>query len=367
MSAGQKGQQQRGVSMERRCTRCVLPESYPEIRFDEYGVCNVCRAYKAPPVKGPEALRQLVGTRRGEKYDCIVTLSGGRDSTYVLYYTTKVLGLRTLAGHYDNGFRHPLARENAEEVCRRAGAELLQFRSRDNLNERIAAAAIRSSIPFGPGACLHFCCYHCYSGGLCFLYTIAQELKIPFIFWGDSFVERLSFFPIRKKARGYKGPLRHLLSSRGLSFLRMLRLIGAQRNEALPPGNSRFNLKYPRLHSKDITEIHLYEYVEWDRNTIKQVITEELGWRKPPEKLSSWRYDCSLHTLVNYCHKKAMGFNHGIDGLSNMVRAGKMTREEAMDLINRGYDSGEWTEELENLVRSKLELPESDIATMKAW
>ncbi|MCG2720946.1 MAG: hypothetical protein L6290_02865 [Thermodesulfovibrionales bacterium] len=57
--------------------------------------------------------------------------------------------------------------------------------------------------------------------------------------------------------------------------------------------------------------------------------------------MSSWRFDCHLHALVNYCHKKAIGFNHDIDGLANMVRAGKMGRTEAMNLIERGFDSGE--------------------------
>jgi hypothetical protein len=70
---------------------------------------------------------------------------------------------------------------------------------------------------------------------------------------------------------------------------------------------------------------------------------------------------------VNYCHKKAIGFNHDIDGLANMVRAGKMTREEAMDLIDRGFDSGEWNNELEELATRILRLPASDINTLKSW
>ncbi|MBI3921391.1 MAG: hypothetical protein HY318_08255 [Armatimonadetes bacterium] len=354
-------------SKVRRCTQCVLPEQYPEIRFDEYGVCHLCRAYKPPPVKGEAELRKIVSSKKGQKYDCIVALSGGRDSTFVIWYVTKVLQLRTIAATYDNGFRHPLALENAREACRRTGAELAEVRSKDNLNARIASAAVQSGIPFGPGACLHFCCYHCYNGGLSFLYTIVDQFKIPFIFWGDAYVELQSFLPVKRKFIGYKKPFQHLFSSRWLSFLKMLRLISAQRNESRPPGNSPFSLKFPRLKGPYTRELHLYDYIEWDRNRIKTVISEELGWQKPPETLSSWRFDCRLHELVNYCHKKAVGFNHGIDGLANMVRAGKMTRDEAMDLIDQGYDSDEWTEEVDDLARNKLKLTDSDIRTMKSW
>ncbi|MBW2054048.1 MAG: hypothetical protein JRI85_17755 [Deltaproteobacteria bacterium] len=103
------------------------------------------------------------------------------------------------------------------------------------------------------------------------------------------------------------------------------------------------------------------------RNEIKKTIGDELGWRKPPDSITSWRFDCHLHSLVNYCHKKAIGFNHDIDGLANMVRAGKMTREEALDLIDKGFDSDEWNDELEDLVSTTLRLPASDIKTMKSW
>lgn len=349
-----------------RCKTCVLPDSYPGISFNESGACHLCSAYQKPPVKGEAALRQILSSRKGGTYDCLVTLSGGRDSSYVLYYATRVLGLKTLAMNYDNGFRHPQAVKNMQVASERAGVELLQFKSRDNLNIRIVAAALRASTRFGPGAASQFICRHCYTGGLGFLYTTAEKYKIPFILWGDSLVERVTFIPVRNKLL-YKSPLRYSMPPQAWHFFRFLKLLRELRNEALPAGNSQLDVRFPKLHTPDITEVHLFDFIEWDRNTIKKAITEELGWEKPPDSISSWRFDCHLHELLNYCHKKALGFNHDIDGLANMVRAGKMTREEAMALIDRGFDSDAWTEALDHLTRKTLALPDACVATMKSW
>lgn len=352
---------------EYRCSQCVLPETYPDINFDINGKCQLCRSYQKPMVRGEEELRRLVYSKRGERYDGLVTLSGGRDSTYVLYYAVKVLGLRILAVNYDNGFRHAQAVENVRTACQSLGAHLMEVRSVANLNARITAHALHVTIPFGPGTPLQFMCRHCYNGGLTFVYSTAEQYKIPFILWGDSLIEKLTFIPIRGKFLNFQNPIRYFVSPRALSFSKFLYLLMVQRNECLPSGNSRFDVRCPKLKNNHIREVHLFDYIEWDRREIKRSITEELGWRKPSEKLSTWRFDCHLHSLVNYCHKKAVGFNHDIDGLANMVRAGKMDRSEAIDLIERGFDSDEWTEELEYLVKDILRLPEKDIISMKSW
>ena len=82
---------------EQCCSHCILPESYPGIIFDENGICHLCNSYQKHHVKGGEELRRLITSKKAEKYDCLVTLSGGRDSSYTRYYAIKVLGLRALA------------------------------------------------------------------------------------------------------------------------------------------------------------------------------------------------------------------------------------------------------------------------------
>jgi hypothetical protein len=69
----------------KRCNRCLLPETYPNIRYNGDGICNYCLSYTPIEYKGKTKLEELLDTYRnrnkGEKYDCVVAVNGGRDST----------------------------------------------------------------------------------------------------------------------------------------------------------------------------------------------------------------------------------------------------------------------------------------------
>ncbi|MCG2720945.1 MAG: 7-cyano-7-deazaguanine synthase [Thermodesulfovibrionales bacterium] len=177
-------------------------------------------------------------SEKGAKYECVATLSGGRDSTYVLYSAVKILGLNILSVSYDNGFRHVQSMKNARNACEVLGVDLLEFRSRDDLNARITAHALHVSIPFGPGAACKLMCRLCYNGGLAFVCSVAEKYEIPFVLWGDSLIKKISFIPVRDTFLKFRSPLRYLLSKRGPSFVRFLRLLIEQRNESLPSETS---------------------------------------------------------------------------------------------------------------------------------
>ena len=72
----------------RRCTRCILPDNYAAIRFASDGQCNICRHFRVYQYRGDEALQTIVSPfcNGSGQHDCIVSLSGGRDSSYVLAY-----------------------------------------------------------------------------------------------------------------------------------------------------------------------------------------------------------------------------------------------------------------------------------------
>ena len=350
-----------------RCSRCILPETYPGITFDKEGVCNPCRSFKKNEVLGETELRKVMTSKKGEPYDCIVMLSGGRDSSYVLYYLVRVLGLKVVTYTYDNGFRHPQAVINMENACKAMDVPLIERRSRDDLGARIVSSWLKAAMRFGPGPCMAHICRHCYMGGLTFLYSLANEHKIPFIVWGDAHVEKPSFIKIRKESLGMKGSWRLLASSGGPRFAQCIALLLQQKNEPQPWSKLSLIPSFPRLRNSYTSTVHLFDYIEWDRNTIKETIRDELGWEKPPGAVSTWRFDCNLHALMNYMHKKAIGFNHDVDGLANMVRAGKMRREEAMSLVEKGFDSGEWSEKLDHLTQDVLKLSQREIDTMKNW
>jgi len=112
---------------QKRCSRCVLPVNYPGIRFDDDGVCNFCHGTEEIKLLGEEKFLEVIDKFRNGpgKYDCMVAMSGGRDSTYVLWYAVKKLGLRTLACFVDNGFVPEQTHKNVKTATERLGVDLV--------------------------------------------------------------------------------------------------------------------------------------------------------------------------------------------------------------------------------------------------
>ena len=141
----------------RVCTRCVMDTTDPDITFDAVGMCSHCHDYdqsvRAQVVGGAEGLRRLdeiVGRIKrdgaGKKYDCIIGVSGGVDSTYVAY-KVKQLGLRPLAVHLDNGWNSEVAVSNISVTLKNLGIDLYTHVIDWEEFKDIQLAFLRSGVP----------------------------------------------------------------------------------------------------------------------------------------------------------------------------------------------------------------------------
>jgi len=117
----------------KRCSRCLLPETHETLVLDAEGVCNVCRAQEVKAkINWPERLEQLdalVAEYRGRyRYDCLVPFSGGKDSTWTLYYLMKRYpGIKPLVVRFNHGFLRPNLRANCDRVFRKLGVDVHDF------------------------------------------------------------------------------------------------------------------------------------------------------------------------------------------------------------------------------------------------
>ena len=118
------------------CNRCVLPETFPGIVFDEEGVCNYCRRHSnvdtEKRAKQKEIYKdkflQIIGKLKGRSsYDALMAFSGGKDSTYTLQYLVEKLGLRVLAYTFDHGFISPRSKVNMRNVTQGMGVDHVYF------------------------------------------------------------------------------------------------------------------------------------------------------------------------------------------------------------------------------------------------
>ena len=117
----------------KRCSRCLLPETHESIIFNENGLCNICEQYqfKNTEINWDEKQNELdllIETYRGKyDYDCIIPYSGGKDSTWTLYYLVNKYKIKPLVVRFDHGFLRPNLNENTTRVLRNLGVDFISF------------------------------------------------------------------------------------------------------------------------------------------------------------------------------------------------------------------------------------------------
>lgn len=138
------------------CKRCVMDETIPNIAFDDNGVCSYCHLHdqmdREYPLgeKGQKCLRETVESIKqqgnGKQYDCAVGISGGCDSSFLLYQA-KTWGLRPLAITFDNTWSSPISTENISNICEKLDVELYTYVVDAEEFNDISRAFLYASVP----------------------------------------------------------------------------------------------------------------------------------------------------------------------------------------------------------------------------
>ncbi len=313
----------------KRCERCIMPETVPGVTFNKDGICSYCLDYTPEQSLGQEAFQEIVASARSRnnEYDCIVPLSGGRDSTFILHLAKAVYGLKVLAVNYDNEFRNEQALVNMTTACKVLGVDFISVRSKRNLASKIVLEAIPRAVPDGLYQICKVLCAACVYGYRSVSCRAAHKHKAPLILWGFSQAERTQNME-RKAAEGFKRLTRPQRIAR---FYKIMYYKLLQKMEFPVPGNSVLaRWRLPTIKDKNIKEICVFDYVPWNREQIKETIMTELGWRVPSGHVSSWRFDCALHALVNYCYLGLFGCTKDCFGYCGMINSGQMSRSDAL-------------------------------------
>jgi len=289
------------------CQRCILPEDYPEIHFDETGVCNVCRSYEKKwgskdYEKSEKQLQQTIDHYRGKnkKYDCIVPISGAKDSTYVLYYLKKKYGLRILAVNHKNGFQTPQALENMENACKILDVDFVSSMPRWESQRNAYATCFRKAGEF---------CLPCNQGTWATVYHASEEKQVPLIVSG--YTAQVEISPIWG----------------GIHFCRE-KLFRAILEGDIPDEDLEWFFMDPIKRRTPVHVISLYSFINWDPNIIFPVLRNELKWQEGPY---GWdKVDCKFLPIAKYFRRRRSGFSRETITNAAAVRIGLMDREEAL-------------------------------------
>lgn len=330
----------------KRCSKCILPESYPDISFDAEGVCNYCKTYENMKYKGEKALQEMIskyGKGKGD-YDCLVGISGGRDSAYALYYLVKVKKLRVLAYTADSGFVPEIAIENMKKMVDILQVDMVY--EKHKFLKKTFKNNVLSWLRKPSPAMILMVCSGCRLGMFRGLLKVAKKNNVPLIFLGGGTRIEVCDFKKTLLTTNPFGRLKIVRKSLPLSMLFGL-IYEVLRNPFyfLNPVNAMIYFReYFYFFQRDRLMkwfypnqkmIGLYEYIEWDENLILSTIKKEINWMQDVESGSSWRFDCKVSFLKNYMLKESLGFTEKDENLSKMIREGLLTRQEAMGRLEK--------------------------------
>jgi hypothetical protein len=281
----------------------------------------------------------------------VVPISGGKDSTFILYYIVRELGLKPIALNYDSGFQTEFARENVQNACRILGVPLVTLEAPGYTQSRVLKQWIQLSEKLGRlyGPC----------GGNCEAILRTAAIKTarsqgtPFVIWGSSALESKNYTRYVNRGKRQHGAAATRLKemTTGLnslaSDLRKVRKIPKMIYPfvgyhaimfGLASIYQRFKLGFPYRYAlkpryvppftdRDPVFVHFFDYISWDSISNTDVLKNELKWRHPESRDS--RFDCIVHCLGNQEHLRTYGITADGANYCNFIREGKIDRKTA--------------------------------------
>jgi hypothetical protein len=363
----------------RLCSKCILPETAPNIQFDEHGVCNYCRNSKVFQPIGLEKLKSVIHSKlpgNKSKYDCFVPLSGGLDSSYVLFYAVRHLGLKCLALHL-NIFTSEIATENAKRCCEKLGVKLRVENVDSKIITNLVVKSLEVGCSLGPAQCNYWMCHPCGYFLRTSIFNMALQERIPlyisgqhpseFMLWRYSRDSPL-FTKIFNKNVG-----RYIL----MKFYELIfRMCYKNQCGIFNFTNSIVNVGiknygYPILKKADSTEIKLFDYIPYNMGYMRATLQSELGWREEEGAFGSKHFDCRIFPLKDFLFKCTFGFPLHVAALSNHIRYGYIYRDDALQVMDQYWASINKIEaEVEDVLTEVLKLPPrkvKEFMNMRGW
>ena len=326
--------------MTRYCTRCVMPDTKPDLKFDDEGVCSACRNFEnRRAIDWDQRRRELLNilepyrSTDGSNWDCIVPVSGGKDSTFQVIRVLQ-LGLNPLCVTATTCDLSDIGRRNIENI-KAMGVDYVEFspnkKTRHTLN-RIGLTQVGDiSWPEHVG-----------------IFTIpvraAVQYNVPMLIWGENSQDE--YGGPAQAAKNNVLDRRWLEEFGGLLGLRVTDLIGLEGIEA----RHLIPYTYPtdeELRRVGVTGLFLGYYLQWDGYS-NALLSQAHGFRTLPMTVEGSvvnyeNLDNHQTGIHDYFKFLKFGFGRASDIASLHIRRGRISRQDGMALISRHDGKFPWT------------------------
>lgn len=337
----------------KRCTRCVMDTTDSDITFDENGVCNRCHEFdnrilndwnygKGHQEKLNELIAQIKQSGEGKEYDCILGLSGGLDSSYLLHLAVSEWGLRPFVFHIDAGWNLPVAESNIQKLCNGLGVKLhIEKMDFDEIRQ-MQLAFFKSGLPN-----LDVPQDHAF---IALVDKYSEKLGVKYILNGynictEVFADPASWF----EGCGPTGDDVYVKD--------VLRKNGGVKTKHYTYTNG-FRHKFLLPYIKGVKTVTPLNYVQFTKKDMVSTLAERYGYVPYGQKHFE---DSMTKFLEGWWAYHRYGHDIRIAWLSSLIVTGQMTRDEALEILKNPPLTDNEVEELTNEITAKLKISKEEL------
>lgn len=326
------------------CTRCIIDDTVPGVEFDNDGVCNYCNDYNVLDEKFPRnaatekrlknVIKEIQNSGKKNKCDCVIGVSGGMDSSYMLYMAVK-LGLRPLAVHFDNGWNTEQSISNLKKAVEKLKVDLWTYVVDREEFKDLQISFLKASVPDAE--------IPTDIAIKSVLYRAAVKHGIKYVLYGGSNFRTEGKMPVEWTYMDGRY-INDVQSKFGTVKLNTF------------PNLTIFDILY-FTYIKRIKIIRILDYLDFEFNNVLKLLKSELDW----EYYGGKHYES---TFTKFLQSYILPVKFGIDKrqvhYSALIRSGQISREEALNRMKKPpYDENRISQDKEYVCK-KLDITESE-------
>lgn len=334
----------------RICSQCVMDTTDSKIKFDETGKCDHCLDFEQnikpnwhTDEKGDAQLRKIIAKIKrdgaGRDFDCIIGMSGGADSSYLLHVAVKKYGLRPLVFHVDGGWNSDIAANNIRVMVDKLGIDL--FTEVINWQEMRAfqLAYIRSGLPNIDVPQDH--------AFIATLYNFAAKHKIGYILNGGNISTEV-----------VRNPLEWLYYGTDMRQINAVRNRFCDNPLRTFPFSSVLRHKFYLRYIKRVQVVKPLNYFPYIKNEAMELLNQEYNWQPYPQKHFESRF---TKFYEGYWLPKKFGFDTRKVQYSSLILTNQMKREDAIEYLKQPALTEDEAKEDFEYVATKLGISEEKL------
>lgn len=315
------------------CSRCLYTSHHPlHLVFDADGVCSGCRIHEEKDARDwserSEKLKSIFDVyrnRSGRNYDCIVPVSGARDSYFIVHTVKNVYGLNPLLVTYNKQYNTDVGVRNLARLRTVFDCDLMTLTVNPDTVKRITRSTFRR---FGSVY------WHCLAGQTVYPVQIAAKFKIPLIVWGaHQGVDQVGMFSHDDEVE----MTRRYRKQHDLMGYEAEDLIDEFDNVTAPDVTPYVYPDNRELEQVGVRGIYLNNYIRWDSRAQHESMIGKYGYETAPQTRTFDTYndvDCWNYSDVHdYIKLLKHGFGKVVDHACREIRLRRMSRETAIDLV----------------------------------